>query len=117
MVDVLPEKPAPLPPAIQLILQQSATAQTVIRALGTHVAFLIHGVTGSGKTEVYCAIIREVIARGALTLVLIPEIALTTQLATRFAQRFPGCVVVLHGQLTPTNAHNVGTPSSVANTM
>jgi len=101
MIDVPPEAPAPVPPAIQLTQQQAATAQTVIRALGTHGAYLIHGVTGSGKTEVYCAIIREVIARGAQTLVLIPEIALTTQLATRFAQRFPGRVVVLHGQLTP----------------
>ncbi|MFM7678792.1 MAG: primosomal protein N' [Roseiflexaceae bacterium] len=101
LVEVPPETPLPLPAAIQLTQQQTATAQTVIQALGTHAAYLIHGVTGSGKTEVYCAIIREVIARGAQTLVLIPEIALTTQLATRFAQRFPGRIVVLHGQLTP----------------
>lgn len=99
--DLVPATPPSLPPPVSLTTRQAETARRIGEHLGNHNVFLLNGVTGSGKTEVYCAVMRAVIARGAQTLVLVPEIALTTQLADRFAQRFPGRVVVLHGQLSP----------------
>src|SRR5712691_8147161 len=62
--------------------------------------FLLHGVTGSGKTEVYLALLEEVLAAGGQALVLVPEIALTPQTVGRFAARFPGRLAVLHSGLT-----------------
>jgi primosomal protein N' (replication factor Y) len=62
--------------------------------------FLLHGVTGSGKTEVYLALLEEVLARDGQGLALIPEIALTPQTVARFASRFPGRLAVLHSALT-----------------
>jgi len=65
-----------------------------------HVRLLLHGVTGSGKTEVYLAAIDEALAEGRRAIVLVPEIALTPQTVERFAARFPGRVAVLHSGLT-----------------
>ncbi len=62
-------------------------------------AFVLHGVTGSGKTEVYLQAIAHALALGRQALVLVPEIALTPQLAARFGGRFEGRVVVLHSGL------------------
>jgi primosomal protein N' (replication factor Y) len=62
--------------------------------------FLLHGVTGSGKTEVYLALLDQVLASGGQGLVLVPEIALTPQTVGRFAARFPGRLAVLHSALT-----------------
>ncbi|MDX1662206.1 MAG: primosomal protein N' [Candidatus Promineifilaceae bacterium] len=63
-------------------------------------AFLLHGVTGSGKTEIYMKAIELALARGQQAVVLVPEIALTPQTVRRFAARFPGRVAVLHSRLT-----------------
>jgi len=60
---------------------------------------LLHGVTGSGKTEIYLRALGEIIARGKQAIVLVPEIALTPQTVRRFAARFPGRVAVWHSQL------------------
>ena len=62
--------------------------------------FLLHGVTGSGKTEVYLRCIGEVLKRGGSALVLIPEIALIPQTTARFRRRFGPKVAVLHSRLT-----------------
>ena len=62
--------------------------------------FLLHGVTGSGKTEIYLRALEEVLARGQQGIVLVPEIALTAQTVRRFAARFPGHVAVLHSKLS-----------------
>jgi primosomal protein N' (replication factor Y) (superfamily II helicase) len=61
---------------------------------------LLHGVTGSGKTEVYLRAIARALRLGRQALVLVPEIALTTQLVRRFAARFPGQLAVLHSGLS-----------------
>ncbi|MCL0060444.1 primosomal protein N' [Dehalococcoidia bacterium] len=63
--------------------------------------FLLHGVTGSGKTEIYLRALEETIARGKKAIVLVPEISLTPQTISRFASRFPGRVAVLHSRLSP----------------
>ena len=98
-----PPTPPPLPVATSLTDAQQRAVTAVIPAIDTphHETFLLDGVTGSGKTEVYFALIRHAIAQGKQTLVLIPEIALTTQLGQRFTTQFPGRVAIIHGQLTP----------------
>lgn len=98
-----PLPPLPLPSATTLTEAQQATVATVTPYINStqHQTFLLDGVTGSGKTEVYFALIRQAIVHGKQTIVLIPEIALTTQLGQRFALQFPGRVAIIHGQLTP----------------
>jgi len=61
---------------------------------------LLHGVTGSGKTEVYLQALAVIIAQGKRGIVLVPEIALTAQAIQRFAGRFPGRVAIIHSALT-----------------
>lgn len=63
--------------------------------------FLLHGVTGSGKTEVYLRAIEHTLARGRGALMLVPEIALTPQLVSRFRARFGDDVAVVHSALDP----------------
>src|SRR5918911_527421 len=62
--------------------------------------FLVHGVTGSGKTEVYLQALAAAIALGRQGIVLVPEISLTPQTMDRFAARFPGRVALLHSRLS-----------------
>lgn len=62
--------------------------------------FLLHGVTGSGKTEIYMRAIDYALEHGRQAIVLVPEIALTPQTVRRFAARFPGRVAVLHSRLS-----------------
>jgi len=63
--------------------------------------FLLHGVTGSGKTEVYLQALAEAVKLGKRGIVLVPEIALTPQTIERFASRFPKRVAILHSKLSP----------------
>src|SRR4030088_3619707 len=69
-------------------------------AIGTGRGFLLHGVTGSGKTEVYLRAATEAIARGLGVIVLVPEIALTAQVVARFVARFGDRVALLHSALS-----------------
>ncbi|PCI19636.1 MAG: primosomal protein N' [SAR202 cluster bacterium] len=64
-------------------------------------SFLLHGVTGSGKTEVYLQAIQNVVDRGQQAIFLVPEISLTPQTLDRVGSRFPGRVALLHSRLTP----------------
>tara|TARA_R110002072_G_scaffold238769_2_gene396346 strand:+ start:258687 stop:261053 length:2367 start_codon:yes stop_codon:yes gene_type:complete len=66
--------------------------------------FILHGVTGSGKTEVYIQAIREVVSYGRQAIVLVPEISLTPQTIRRFSSRFKS-VAVLHSHLTDAERH------------
>ena len=79
--------------------EQRLAVVAVNDAAGRFVPFLLNGVTGSGKTEVYLRTIAETLARGGQALVLVPEIALTPQLMSRFSRRLPGCLVALHSGL------------------
>ena len=80
--------------------EQQAALDRLLPALTQFGVHLIHGVTGSGKTELYLRLIDAVLARGLQALVLIPEIALTPQLEQHFRNRFPGRrVMTLHSGL------------------
>ena len=65
-----------------------------------HRVFLLHGVTGSGKTEIYLQALAEAVKLGKRGIVLVPEISLTPQTIERFVARFPGRVAILHSQLS-----------------
>jgi primosomal protein N' (replication factor Y) len=84
----------------ELNSQQRQAVESVVAALGSFQTFLLDGVTGSGKTEVYLRLITQVIADGRQALVLVPEIGLTPQLVQRFQQRFQVPVAVLHSNLS-----------------
>lgn len=65
-------------------------------------AYLIHGITGSGKTEIYLQLVEEMLSKGKDSIILVPEIALTPQTIDRFAGRFGNRVAILHSGLTQT---------------
>ncbi|MFT4172668.1 MAG: primosomal protein N' [Rhodocyclaceae bacterium] len=79
-------------PVAQMALndEQADAVRTVAESFGRFAPFLLHGVTGSGKTEVYLQLIAAALARGEQALMLVPEIGLTPQLLERVAARFPG---------------------------
>jgi primosomal protein N' (replication factor Y) len=80
--------------AIKSELNQTGKEDTSSRV------FLLHGITGSGKTEIYLQSLVEALKKGRRGIVLVPEIALTPQTIERFASRFPGRVGVLHSRLS-----------------
>ena len=78
-----------------LTAAQAGAAQRITASLGRFAAILLHGVTGSGKTEVYLHAIAEVLRAGGQALVLVPEISLTPQLEARFRAAFPEAEIAL----------------------
>ena len=87
----------------ELTLQQAQILQRIGEAAKakTHRRFLLHGVTGSGKTEIYIRAAQQVLEQGRNVIVLVPEIALTGQIIDRFIGRFgSGKVAVLHSKLS-----------------
>ncbi len=87
----------------ELTPEQANALKSILPAVKAkrHEAFLIHGVTSSGKTEIYMRLISECISRGEAAIVMVPEIALTKQLVERFIGRFGAeNVAVLHSKLT-----------------
>ncbi len=82
--------------------EQRIAADAVIASASSFASFLLDGVTGSGKTEVYLEIIRDCLARGLQALVLVPEIALTPQALRRFRERLGIEIAALHSGLGET---------------
>lgn len=82
--------------------EQSRVITSIAKALNQGFsAHLIHGVTGSGKTEIYIRLVRRVVDAGRVALILVPEISLTPQTGGRFVGRFPDVrVAILHSGLT-----------------
>ncbi|WP_437191462.1 replication restart helicase PriA [Planctomicrobium sp. SH527] len=91
---------------LKLNTEQQTALDSVLKALREqrHETFLLCGVTGSGKTEVYIQAIREVVSYGRQAIVLVPEISLTPQTIRRFRARFPS-VAVLHSHLSDADRH------------
>ncbi len=95
--DVTPTEPmAPTP-------EQSIVLKKAILDIdsGKFHEMLLHGVTGSGKTEVYLQLIQHVLDKGRQAIVLVPEISLTPQMVDRFRGRFGNMVAVIHSRLSP----------------
>jgi len=88
-----------LQPELPLNPQQRLAVEAVRAGLGGYQAFLLAGVTGSGKTEVYLQLIHQVLAAGRQALVLIPEINLGPQTLARFERRFNARIALLHSNV------------------
>ncbi|WP_047984932.1 primosomal protein N' [Ornithinibacillus californiensis] len=87
---------------LKLTEQQELALQPIVEKVNQveHDVILVHGVTGSGKTEIYLQAIQEVIKQGKEAIVLVPEIALTPQMVNRFKGRFGNQVAVMHSALS-----------------
>lgn len=92
---------------VQLTAEQSRVWQRIVAALRHEQfhEFLLHGVTGSGKTEIYLRAAAWALSHGRQVLMLVPEISLATQVVGRFIERFPGRVAVLHSGLRDTERY------------
>ncbi|HEX9840193.1 MAG TPA: DEAD/DEAH box helicase, partial [Anaerolineales bacterium] len=87
----------------ELTPEQTFALEEIINAItstSTHLPFLLQGVTGSGKTEIYLRATDEIIRRGKQAMILVPEIALTPQTVRRFLVRFPGQIGLVHSKLS-----------------
>ena len=87
----------------KLTAEQTSALSEILDAISSpshHKPFLLQGVTGSGKTEIYLRATEEVIRRGKRAIILVPEIALTPQTVRRFLVRFPGQVGIVHSKLS-----------------
>ena len=109
-VEVITERrPKPPPqwnvPRVEPLFELTEAQETAVRRIGERIdaggfgVTLLYGVSGSGKTEVYIRVMRRALARGGQVIMLVPEIALTTQLVNRLAARFDD-VAVIHSGLT-----------------
>jgi primosomal protein N' (replication factor Y) len=96
--------PAPEPTPEQTAALAAVEARMEARGAGR--PLLLHGVTGSGKTEVYLRAVDTALRRGLSAIVLVPEIALTPQTAGRFVERFGDSVAVMHSRLAPRERYD-----------
>ncbi len=94
------DRPVPASFAPQLSDEQQHAVAEVAASLGQYQPFLLDGVTGSGKTEVYLALIEQVLAQGRQALLLVPEIGLAPQTVRRLRERLGVIVEVLHSNLS-----------------
>jgi primosomal protein N' (replication factor Y) len=101
-IGALPAEPPPLTDDQRIVLRELCALLREPRAAGSEPARrLLHGITGSGKTEVYLRAAACALEQGRGAIVLVPEIALTPQIVGRFVARFGEIVAVLHSRLTP----------------
>ena len=98
----------PEPPPISLSEEQQAVFERVVSCVeaGQRKCFLLHGVTGSGKTAVFEKLIAFTLEKGKSVLMLLPEIALTPQMAERFTARFGKRIAIIHSGLTLSERQN-----------
>jgi len=90
------------PCAFDATTEQNKAIKAVLKSENNFHCFLLHGVTGSGKTEVYLSITQAILKKGGQVLVLVPEIGLTPQMIARFEERIEAKVVTVHSQLNET---------------
>ena len=79
---------------------QQEAVDKVMSSANKNKVFLIHGVTGSGKTEIYMEIIDNMLKQGKSSIMLVPEISLTEQIVSRFKKRFTSDIAILHSRLS-----------------
>ncbi|MEM7473764.1 MAG: primosomal protein N' [Planctomycetota bacterium] len=101
------QQDVPSLPPLALSMDQRQALNHILKALDNRKqeTILLHGVTGSGKTEVYMQAIHEVLSYGKQAIVLVPEISLTPQTRQRFIERF-GRVAVLHSHMSASQRHH-----------
>jgi primosomal protein N' (replication factor Y) (superfamily II helicase) len=90
-------------PKLRILNQEQLVASnTIIESLKSekHQVFMIHGITGSGKTEVYLHLISEALARGGGAIIILPEISLTPQFIAKLNEYLPDQIAILHSGLT-----------------
>ena len=87
-----------VPPVLSPV--QAKAAAEIRESFRDHAITLLHGVTGSGKTEIYCDLIREVLGQGSQVLYLVPEISLTTQLTDRLKKVFGSRLLIYHSKFS-----------------
>lgn len=95
--------------SFDLTEEQAQAVEAVSKAITEkrQETFLLQGVTGSGKTEVYLNLTAKALAKGRQVLVLVPEIALTAQIVKRFKSWFKGCIAVVHSKLSASERADV----------
>ena len=86
--------------------EQEVCVNKVVNSFGISKTFLLYGVTGSGKTEVYMNIIEKAINKGMFAIMLVPEISLTPQIVERFALRFGDNIAILHSGLSDAEKYD-----------
>lgn len=86
--------------------EQEVCVNKVVNSFGISKTFLLYGVTGSGKTEVYMNIIEKAINKGMSAIMLVPEISLTPQIVERFALRFGDNIAILHSGLSDAEKYD-----------
>ena len=86
--------------SLTLTKDQKEVVNEVKQSLNNHNVFLLYGITGSGKTEVYMNLIEQVINQGKEVIMLVPEISLTNQMVDRFYKRFSSKVAIFHSSLS-----------------
>lgn len=95
---IQPKEESSKPP--RLTTEQTSAVGLISSSMGKHEVFVLHGVTGSGKTEVFLRIIQKALNQKKTALMLVPEIALTPQMTERFTARFGDRVAILHSALS-----------------
>lgn len=96
----LPEPPGQLGELPALYDEQLAAVDAILDGMEAYAPFLLDGITGSGKTEVYLRVIARTLEQGRQAMVLVPEIGLTPQLVERFERRFGACLAVSHSAMS-----------------
>jgi primosomal protein N' (replication factor Y) (superfamily II helicase) len=86
--------------------QQTEAIRSIKASMGKFASFLIEGVTGSGKTEVYIEVMREAVRRGEQAVLLVPEISLTPVFASRLRERFGDRIAILHSSLSASERYD-----------
>ena len=97
---------------LKLNAEQAVATDAVVACLSEYKTFLLQGITGSGKTEVYLSIIEKALAQNTQVLVLVPEISLTPQLTQRFVARLDVEIASLHSGLNDTQRHSAWVKAS-----
>ncbi len=85
---------------------QQQVVDSVSKSFGTSKTFLLYGITGSGKTEVYMNIIKKVVDNNKTAIMLVPEISLTPQIVERFSSRFGNIIAILHSGLSDSEKYD-----------